>query len=178
MFDLKGKTALVTGSTQGIGFGIARLLSDHGAKVFVHGARDFEKCANASKQIANSTPVVADLLVPDEIDELYKKTGNVDILVLNASIQYKKKWDEYTLDEYEIQMNCNVRASYLMIKKYAAAMKKQGFGRIVTLGSVNQYNQHPELSLYGVTKAAQFKMVKNFAAELAPYGMYEFNETL
>ena len=50
-------------------------------------------------------------------------------------------------------------------------MQKRGFGRIVTLGSVNQYNQHPELSLYGATKAAQYKMVKNFAPALAPFGV-------
>ena len=51
------------------------------------------------------------------------------------------------------------------------AMKEKGWGRIVTLGSVNQYNQHPELSLYGVSKAAQLKLVKNIAPALAPYGV-------
>ena len=69
------------------------------------------------------------------------------------------------------QINCNLRASYLLMKTYVGGMKKNGFGRIVTLGSVNQYNQHPELSLYGATKAAQFKLVKNIAASLAPFGV-------
>ena len=50
-------------------------------------------------------------------------------------------------------------------------MKDKGWGRIVTIGSTNQYNQHPQLSLYGMTKAAQFKMVQNFAPFLAPYGI-------
>lgn len=171
MFDLTGRRALVTGSTQGIGFDIAKTLAEHGATVFVHGARDMEKCASASNKIANSTPVTADLLIPDEIDALYEKTGEVDILILNASIQYKRAWDEFTLEEYENQMNCNVRSSYLLMKKYAQGMKANGFGRIVTVGSVNQYNQHPELSIYGASKAAQFKLVKNFAAALAPYGI-------
>ena len=171
MFDLTGKRALVTGSTQGIGFEIARMLAEHGATVYVHGAGNVQKCADASKRIKGSTPVLANLLFVDEIDALYKKTGDVDILVLNASIQYKRKWDEFSLEEYEEQMNCNVRASYLLIKKYVEGMKARGWGRIVALGSVNQYNQHPELSVYGATKAAQFKLIRNFAPILAPYGI-------
>lgn len=171
MFDLTGKRALVTGSTQGIGFAIAKELAEHGATVYVHGATNAEKCANASKRIEGSIPVLANLLVTEEIDALYEKTGDVDILVLNASVQYKKQWNEFTLEEYDSQMNCNVRASYLLMKKYAEGMKSKKWGRIVTLGSVNQYNQHPELSLYAATKAAQFKLVKNFAPALAPYGI-------
>jgi NAD(P)-dependent dehydrogenase (short-subunit alcohol dehydrogenase family) len=171
MFDLKGKTALVTGSTQGIGFEIANLLTKQGAKVFVCGAESYEKCSEASAKIPKSVPVRANLLNIDEIDELYEETGDVDILVLNASIQYKRKWDEFTLEEYDIQMNCNVKSSYLLIKKYADGMRKKGWGRIVTIGSVNQYNQHPELSIYGMTKAAQKKMTENLAPMFAPYGI-------
>ena len=171
MFDLTGKTALITGSTQGIGFEIASLLAKQGAKVFITGAESVEKCAYASAKIPNSVPVRANLLKTDEIDRLYQETGDVDILVLNASIQYKRKWDEFTLEEYDIQMDCNVKSSYLLIKKYAKGMKNKGWGRIITIGSVNQYNQHPELSLYGVSKAAQFKMVQNIAPQLAPFGV-------
>lgn len=171
MFDLTGKTALVTGSTQGIGFEIASLLAKQRAKVFVTGAEGVEKCIEASKKIPNSIPVRVNLLEIEDIDNLYKETGDVDILVLNASIQYKRKWDEFTMEEYDIQMNCNVKSSYLLIKKYADGMKQKGWGRIVTIGSVNQYNQHPELSLYGMTKVAQKKMVETFASLLAPFGV-------
>ncbi|MBQ2377271.1 MAG: SDR family NAD(P)-dependent oxidoreductase, partial [Clostridia bacterium] len=87
MFDLTGKRALVTGSTQGIGFDIAKTLAEHGATVFVHGASNVEKCTNASKRIAGSIPVLANLLTVEKIDALYEETGDVDILVLNASIQ-------------------------------------------------------------------------------------------
>ncbi len=171
MFDLTGKTALVTGSTQGIGFAIAEVLAKYGAKVFVAGASGMEKCVRASQKIENSIPVQANLLKSEEIEALFKTTGDVDILVLNASIQYKKSWDDFTMEEYDNQMNCNVKSSYLLIKKYAEGMKKKKWGRIVTVGSVNQYNQHPELSIYGVTKAAQMKMAQNFAPLLAPYGI-------
>ena len=171
MFDLTGKRALVTGSTQGIGFEIARMLAEHGATVYVHGAHNAQKCADASNKIEGSIPVLANLLNTEEIDALYKKTGDVDILVLNASIQHKRNWNEFALEEYEEQMNCNVRASYLLMRKYAEGMKARGWGRIVALGSVNQYNQHPELSIYGATKAAQFKLIRNYAPILAPYGI-------
>ena len=171
MFDLTGKTALVTGSTQGIGFEIASLLAKQGAKVFISGAASEEKCKAASEKIPNSIPVRTNLLKQEEIDALYEKTGDVDILVLNASVQYKRKWDEFSLEEYDIQMDCNVKSSYLLIKKYVEGMKRKQWGRIVAIGSVNQYSQHPELSIYGVTKAAQMKMVQNFAPLLAPFGI-------
>ena len=171
MFDLSGKTALVTGATQGIGFAIAQALSKHGAKVFVNGASSDEKCRAASDQIKNSVPVRANLLEKEEIQRLYEKTGDVDILVLNASIQYKRDWDEFTDEEFYIQLNCNLTSAYYLIKKYAPYMQKQKWGRIVTIGSVNQYNNHPELSLYGVTKAAQKKLVENWAPNFAPYGI-------
>lgn len=171
MFDLKGKKAIVTGSTQGIGFDVARLLSRHGATVFVTGATSMEKCKAASDKIPGSVPVLVNLVNPEEIDKMYEVTGDVDILVLNASIQYKHQWDEFTPEEYDMQMDCNVKSTYLMIKKYAPGMKKNNWGRIVTIGSVNQYKQHKELSIYAVTKAAQKKMAENFAPILAPYGI-------
>ena len=79
MFDLTGKTALVTGSTQGIGFEIASLLSKQGAKVFVSGAESIEKCINACNKIPNSVPVRANLLKTDDIDKLYEETGAIEV---------------------------------------------------------------------------------------------------
>ena len=171
LFDLTGKTALVTGSTQGIGFDIAKELAAHRAQVFVNGASSEEKCAAAAAQIPGATPIRADLLSEDGIETLYAKTGDVDILVLNASIQYKHAWDEFSPEEYDRQLDCNLKSSYWLIRRYAPGMKARKWGRIVTIGSVNQYNQHPELSLYGVTKAAQLKLVKNIAGALAPHGV-------
>ncbi len=171
MFDLTGKKALVTGSTQGIGFEIASCLAKMGAHVFIHGATGIEKCKNACKSIPNSSPVQANLLNRDDLDRLYSETGDVDILVLNASMQLKKKWDEYTDEEYDMHMDCNVKSSYILMKKYAPAMKEKKWGRIVTVGSVNQYNNHPQLSIYGASKVAQMKLVESAAKDLAPYGI-------
>ena len=88
MFDLTGKKALVTGATQGIGFEIARLLSQQGAKVYMSGHKSMEKCSRAAMEIPKAVPVVADLACEDAADRLYEATGDVDILVLNASVQY------------------------------------------------------------------------------------------
>lgn len=171
MFDLNGKKALITGSTQGIGFEAAKILASHGATTFINGVSSFEKVKSASDKIPGSVPVICDLLNPKCDEILYDATGDIDILILNASIQYKRKWNEFTSDEYDIQMNCNLKSSYLLIKKYAEGMKKKKWGRIVTIGSVNQYNQHPELALYGISKVAQMKLVENIASDLAPYGI-------
>ena len=171
MFDLSGKKALVTGATQGIGFEIARLLAAHGAAVTITGASSDEKCQSAAARIPGAQWFRANLTVAEEREALFAMAKDIDILVLNASIQYKATWNEFTEAQYDEMMECNLKASYFLIRAYAEEMKKRGFGRIVTLGSVNQYNQHKELSLYAVTKAAQYKLVKNIAASLAPYGV-------
>lgn len=171
MFDLRGKTALVTGSTQGIGFAVARGFSEHGAKVFVNGGSSMEKCRDAAGRIANAIPVLADIIKEEDRDLLYKTTGDVDILVLNASVQYKCEWDYVKIEEVERQMKCNVESSFLLMQRYAPYMKHQKWGRILTIGSVNQYNNHPLLTIYGVTKAAQRKLAESMAKQLAPYGV-------
>ena len=91
MFNLKGKKALVTGATQGIGLAIAQILGKAGATVYVNGASSEEKCIAAANQIKNGIPVQADLLDPKGADALFEKTGPVDILVLNASVQYRTR---------------------------------------------------------------------------------------
>lgn len=171
MFDLSGKTALVTGSTQGIGFAAAKALAERGAKVFVNGASSFEKCKAASDKIENSVPVHVNLLDENCAEEMYKKTGDVDILVLNASLQYRESWDKVTSEEFDKQMKINFKSSLALIQKYAPHMKKNGWGRIVTVGSVQQYKPHKDMIVYAATKAAQMNMVTNLAKQLAPFGI-------
>lgn len=171
MFDLSGKVALVTGSSQGIGMEIAKALKDAGAEVFVHGRSITDKLKAAAAYVGTDRIVAADISKEDAPEILFEQTGGVDILILNASIQEKKPWNEFSAEDFDFHVNCNLRSTYLIIKKYFDYMKENKWGRIVTLGSVNQYNNHPQLSVYGVTKAAQMKLVQNIAPYIAPYGV-------
>ena len=166
MFDLKGKKALVTGSTQGIGFAIAERLALQGAEVTVHGSKSLEKCEKAAAEMkANGvattlTTAISDLSKPTGADELYEKVGNVDILVLNASIQYRKKWYEITAEEMETQLQTNFKSSLRLIQLMYPHMKENHWGRIVTIGSVQQYKPHRDMAVYAASKAAQMNLVK------------------
>ena len=171
MFNLEGKTALITGSTQGIGFAIAKCLADYGAKVFVHGSINIEKCKNASSKIQNSTPVIADLSQENCSKMLYEQTGDIDILVLNASVQYRTAWNEITSEEFDRQIQINFKSTLKLIQTYAPYMQKRKWGRIVTIGSVQQYKPHREMAIYAGTKSAQMNLVTNLAKQLAPYGI-------
>lgn len=165
------KSVLITGSTQGIGLEIAKQMAKDGYKVFVHCSKDQEKADRIAKEIGAYKGVVADLSDLQQSKDLYKKTGAVDCLILCASVQYKRFWLEITDEECEKQLNVNVRSSLILMQKYYPKMKENGFGRIISIGSVNQYNNHKELSLYGATKCAVYHLIENVAKYGAPYGV-------
>lgn len=171
MSDLSGKRALVTGSTQGIGFAVAKQLAERGAEVFVHCSRDLAKAERTAREIGAAHAVVADLSDLAETANLYQKTGAVDILVLNASVQYKERWLDITDAHFEAQVNVNLRSTWKLMQLYYPAMEANGWGRIITVGSVNQHRQHPELSMYAATKCAVMSLVKNIAKTAAPHGV-------
>lgn len=165
------KTALVTGSTQGIGRAIVERLVKNGFKVIVHCSSDIEKAERVKKEIGAYKAVVCDLSDMNQVAALKGKTGAVDVLVLNASVQFKQKWQDISDTEIEKQLSVNVVSTLKLMQNYFSDMKKKGFGRIITIGSVNQHRQHPELSFYAATKCAVYSLVKNIAKEAAPFGV-------
>ena len=171
MADFNGKKILITGSTQGIGLEIARQFSDNGAIVYINGAVSEEKVNNAVSSIPNSRPALCDLSKPECAETLYKITGDIDILILNASIQYRKAWDEISDEEFDRQMTVNFKSSLKLIQKYVPHMKKQKWGRVVTVGSVQQAKPHKDMLVYAASKAAQNNMVMNLAKQLAPFNI-------
>ena len=165
------KKVLITGSTQGIGKAIAAAFVKEGYHVCVHCSKDMEKAESVRKEIGAAKAVVCDLSDMDEVKGLYAKTGAVDCLILNASVQYKEAWTEINDETLEKQLSVNVKSTLKLMQAYYPAMKEKGFGRIVTIGSVNQHRQHSELSLYSATKCAVMSLVKNIAKQVAPYGV-------
>lgn len=179
LFNLTGKTALVTGSSQGIGRSIALALAEHGANVVIN-FRNNEKLAEETKYDVEQYGVKAwtwkyDLLsnfITRDFILFKKKYGiTIDILVLNASIQIRKEWNKVTLEEFNAQINVNCRASLELIQCCEPDMEKSGWGRILTLGSVQQYRPSKQMIVYAMSKSAQLNMVKNLAWLLGKKGI-------
>jgi NAD(P)-dependent dehydrogenase (short-subunit alcohol dehydrogenase family) len=178
-FQLNGRTALVTGSARGIGRAIALALAECGAVVAVHGLESgvplADTLAEVRKLSPDSIPVAGDLAQPDAVRRILADTvaaiGSPDILVLNASIQIRKPWSEITLDESLEQMQVNFHASLQLMQDAAPAMAARKWGRIVTIGSVQQYRPHPQMPVYAASKSALENLVRNLAVQLAPDGI-------
>ena len=165
------KKILITGSTQGIGKALAAAFVKNGDEVIVHCSKDIAKAENVRKEIGAAKAVVCDLSKMEEVDELYNETGAVDCLILNASVQYKNDWTKVSFEEFSKQVAVNFTSTYMLMQKYIPEMVKNGFGRVVTIGSVNQYRNHPELTVYSATKCAVESLVRNVAKQVAPYGV-------
>ncbi len=179
LFNLEGKTALVTGGSQGIGKAISLALAEYGANVVIN-YRSGKALADETYQEITAKGVDCHLIACDlsAVDSsktiarnLTENKIDVDILVLNASIQIRKPWNEMTTEEFELQINTNLRASLFLIQELYPMMQKKKWGRIVTIGSVQQQRPHQQMIVYAASKAAQVSMVKNLAPQFGPYGV-------
>lgn len=171
MFDLTGKVALVTGSTQGIGFAIAEAFIKAGAQVFIHCSADEQKAERVARMLGAHGAVTADLGDAGAADSLYQRTGAVDILVLNASVQYRTPWQKIGAVELDTQLTVNFKSTLALIQRYYPDMEKKGWGRVITIGSVQEEKPHPDMAVYAATKSATVNLVRNLAKQVAPYGI-------
>lgn len=173
IFKLNGRVALVTGSSRGIGLEIAMWLARAGANVVFHGSCPSARL-DAAVIRAQALGVKA-VGIPSDIgdseangtlvQEALKVFGRVDILVQNASIQDYMTIEGFTPDEFSREYNCNLRSTFELVQLLLPGMKARKWGRVVTIGSVNQMRPSPRLAIYSTTKAAMVNLVMNLARE-------------
>ena len=169
------KKALITGSSRGIGKAIALRLSEDGFHVILHGVSESNHIQKLKEEIEQRGGVAeiltANLTRLEETEHLAKLVGEVDVLVLNASVQYRTPWEEIGVDACYEQLNCNFVSSMLLIQAVVPSMKEKAWGRIITIGSVQEAKPHPDMLVYSASKAAQTNMMQSLSLQLARNGI-------
>lgn len=179
MFELKGKLALVTGSSRGIGKAIAIALAKAGADVIVHCRSNKEAAMDTIAKIEalgqKGYFTQGDTSDPEAIraifDYIEKEFGKLDILVNNAAVLSRYPFLELPLEEWNRIMNTNAGGYFLCTQSAAKIMAKQGSGRIINISSISQYEAAAGRSHYCASKGAIHMLTTCAALELAPMGI-------
>lgn len=175
-FDsLKGKRVLITGSSRGIGRALAVGFAQNGADVALHGVSHGNALDEALGLVTQygvrATCVLGDLGDPETPKRLVEKTvrelGGIDILICNASIQIRRPWLEITDEDMLAQTRTNLFSTVKLMQSAVPHMLENGWGRIITIGSVQQDMPHPDMLIYSAIKSATLNIVRNLAVQLA-----------
>ncbi len=175
--DLSGKNAVVTGSTSGIGLGIADALASAGANIMINGLGSKQDNQDAINQVSKHGTNVefspANMLKPEEIEDLIKTTqsdfGSVDILVNNAGIQYVSPVEEFPIGKWDAIIAINLSSAFHTIRSAVPGMKEKGWGRIINLASAHSLVASPYKSAYVTAKHGLAGLTKTIALELAEH---------
>ena len=177
---LKGKTALVTGSTSGIGLGIAKALAAQGANIVLNGFGDAEgpKAEVAALGESLGARVAyhgADMSKPAEIEDMMKfaaaQFGGVDILVNNAGIQHVARIENFPVEKWDAVIAINLSAAFHTIRLALPGMKQRKWGRIVQIASAHALVASPFKSAYVAAKHGIAGLTKSVALEVAEQGI-------
>ena len=177
---LKGKIAVITGGTRGIGYATAKTFLDNGATVIVFGSRQetVDKALTQLKECNPNYPVAGmapNLQNAEEIDEaihaIKEKYGRIDILINNAGISQSAPLLEYKPGDFEMAMSINVTALFHTIQPVAAIMKEQGGGVIINTSSMVSISGQPAGVGYPTSKFAVNGMTLSLARELGKYNI-------
>jgi NAD(P)-dependent dehydrogenase (short-subunit alcohol dehydrogenase family) len=171
---LKGKTALITGASKGLGKAMALALAEAGARL-VLASRDEDKLREVAGGVdaAGSKAFVfkADVTSESDVLALEKAVraefGGIDILINNAGINIRKPVTDFTLDEWESVIRTNLTSVFLMCRSFVPQMKGKGYGRIINMTSIMSHVSLPERTAYSSSKAALLGFTKALALELA-----------
>ncbi len=178
LFHLNGKTALITGSSQGIGFALARGMAQAGAKVVLNG-RDTDKLAKAAAELSAENLSVETLAfdatdldrVQSSIDGYEADSGAIDILVNNAGMQFRTPLEDYPADMFAKLMETNVTTVFNVGQTVARHMIGRKSGKIVNIASVQTALARPGIAPYTATKGAVGNLTKGMATDWAKYGL-------
>lgn len=181
LFDLSGKTALITGGSRGLGLQIAESLGEAGASLLITARKSDELAATAEQLISRGIDVqwvAADTSKPEEVqrvcDTAMSLLGHIDILVNNAGATWAMPAEEHSLEAWDKVMNLNVRSVFLMSQAVAnACMINRGQGRIINVASIAGLAGSTEARFiaYGTSKGAIVNFTRTLAAEWGRYGI-------
>jgi len=175
MFQLSGRTALITGASGGIGSAIAKNLSQQGAHVILHGTRAGRLEELASEIGTNVSVVTANLTdreaVGSLVSEAAKATGAIDILVNNAGITRDNLFMRMKDEEWDDVLEVNLTSSMLLCRSAIRAMMKARWGRIISISSIVGVTGNPGQTNYAASKAGMIGFSKSLAAEVASRGI-------
>jgi 3-oxoacyl-[acyl-carrier protein] reductase len=174
MFDLSGKTALVTGATGGIGGAIARALHAQGAKVAVSGTRR-EVLDALAAEIGGAAVLPCDLANKDSVEALVpdaeKALGQLDILVANAGITKDNLFIALKDEDWDEVLNVNLTSTFRLARAAVKGMMRRRFGRVIGITSVVGVTGNPGQANYTATKAGMIGMFKSIGKEYAKRGV-------
>jgi 3-hydroxybutyrate dehydrogenase len=173
---LTGKTALVTGSTSGIGLGIAKALATHGANVVLNGFGDVDAAKREFRDIdAEIGYHPADMSKPEQIADMIayaqRTLGHLDILVNNAGIQHVAPVEEFAPEKWDAIIAINLTSAFHTTRLALPAMKSAGWGRIINVASTHGLVASPQKSAYVASKHGLIGFTKSIALETATTGV-------
>ena len=178
IFDLTGKVALITGSSQGIGFALAEGLAEAGAKIILNG-RDEKKLIEAKEKLQKKYEFISYLSfdvtdyssVERQIKSYYDQNSEIDMLVNNAGMQHRAPLEDFPADKFELLMKTNVSSVFNVGQAVAKRMIKKGQGKIINIASVQTALARPGIAPYTATKGAVANLTKGMATDWAPKGL-------
>ena len=177
LFDLNGKTALITGSSQGIGYALAEGLAEAGCDIILNG-RNIEKLRK-SAELVNTKQEIYQLCfdvtdyeqIKQSIDKFEKEISPIDILINNAGMQFRTPLEDFPPEKFELLLKTNVSSVFNVSKAVVRHMIKRGEGKIINIASVQTSLARPGIAPYTATKGAVGNITKGMATDWAKYGI-------
>ena len=174
-FQLEGRTALITGGSRGLGFVFAQTLAQAGASIVIV-SREEERCRHVAQELEQSfgRPMYAlgcDVAQAEQVDALYdtvtSSVEHIDILINSAGLNRRNPIAELRVEDWDDVVDANLKAPFLMARKFGPAMAQRGWGRIIHLGSILSAIGIPGRTPYAASKAGLLGLTRTLALEWA-----------